>query len=948
MRVKLLFSASIILSIFIITCIYLLISNPLNEINTISSAVHTSSMSVSSTKSTQPEEIAEKKIRLGVDVQDEELKAIAGAKIDVQDATGSTRLSEVTNDVGFCSFDYSPSIHKSMVVSCSGFFDKRIDLSPVANQANPAMQVYLESKKRMAGIVVDCSGAAIRDARISIRKVDEDSDVSSNSPNEISSEQGLFSFSSLVSGHYILSVSHASYLPKTLECRTGDVQIRVILKNQSDIFVRTIDDRDNPIGGVEVTLASLNRESGIVLSTNRTGVSGEVMFLNLSPAKYSITAKAAFLGVSCATEVDVRQIDRIDVLLKLQPTPFTISGKVLEFKTNKPIESATVICRSQNKGNPSLFKQSTNSFGEFSFSDLFPGEYSLYLDELDGYMTGDTSSYKALGITPPYALSNYLSEIVPDVILWAKPCWILSGRVFNHKKEPLENAKVTISVVPERGSGYLGKQNMDPEVSTDINGRYELEGCFDLTKNTNVFVMAKHSLYGVKGSDVLRPEPGDRINDLDIVFDREFNLTGKVMDTAGKGISGASVYVYFKMGESVMPRGFQVTDAGGLYGMFVEPGVYAARAQASGYKMPDDEKTKKVDISGNETCTVNFKLEENQDSLKGIVIGENNVPVSRVDIYAVLYGDDRKPSSNQLGEKIDTTGEDGQFEIDSAKIDHWGECDLLKITAIQESPQEYEPASLYDIRLDSQNLTVELKEKQQDYPFEVYGTVLDTDDRPKQDFELLLFESSSQTFVSPPIDKQVYGWIPFHSLNGEFHLKGSDSRDGPFLIVARDADGSQAFSDPYHFSPGEVKTGVQIQFETPYTLSGRIVCEETGVPLQGAIIVVQYAVNPIEYYQKLQTPGYGTMLSMRQGDPRQRNLTGNTPQITSGEDGSFIINKLTASKVCLVVMHSGYRSSFNLISKREKGLVHDVGVIALKGIAGDGSQSNREPDVVIH
>ncbi|MGC9328242.1 MAG: hypothetical protein ACP5I1_11455, partial [Candidatus Hinthialibacter sp.] len=621
--------------------------------------------------------------------------------------------------------------------------------------------------------------------------------------------------------------------------------------------------------------------------------------------------------------------------------------RVLEFKAGRPIEAATVVCRSQHKNNSRTLKTLTNPQGEFVFSDLFPGEYSLYLDELEGYMTGDYSAYKGLGIEEPFSLSSYLIESVSDVILWAKPCWRLSGRVLNLQNEPVEKAQVSLQASADRFTtyGYRGPRHIGSETSTDSNGKYEFKGCFDASEKTNIFVTAKHPHYGFKSSPGVKPRPGDQI-EIDLVFEEEPNVMGKVMDAAGKGISGASVYLYAKAGDFVRPGGFQAADVEGCYAMHVPLGSYQGRAQASGYQMPEYAPVKTIHVSGNDVCTLNFKLVENQNLLKGIVVDEDQAPVSRVDVYALPYGKSRRPPLGQWGEKIDQTGEDGIFEVDPAHLDSWDECDWLKLTAVQKSPQEYEPASLYEIRLDSENLTIVLEKKTRDYSFEVYGTVLGSDSRPMQDFEAILFESAVATRTSSQIDKQVYGWTPFHSVNGYFHLKGYDSREGPFLIVARDAKGDKAFSESYHFDPGEVKSGIVIQFQTPYSLSGRIVSDESGEPLEDASIMLQYGVNSVELFQKLQIPGYANMMLSRGGDPRQMRLSGDAPQMAAGKDGRFVIPNLTAPKICLVVMHPGYRVSFHLISRRGEEPFIDMGDITLLNLFAEGS--NRDVDVVLH
>ncbi len=879
-------------------------------------------------------------------VRDENDNPIDSANVSVRDIEDSICISKFTNNEGTCYFQYNSDVHQSIIVSCSDFFDKKIALPYEGDRSFSFIPVCLEREKKIAGFVEDCSGVRIKNAKILIKKVQESDYVNSNSLSEISSEEGLFTFHPLVSGSYIVSVSHPQFLPKSVECQAGDDQIRVVLKNVVDINVLTVDDKDNPLGGIDISLSSLVRKAGILLLTKKTNVSGSAYFHDIPPSKYTITATASHFGISCVTEIDVRQTDFLKVKIEIQPTLFSISGKVLEFNTNKPIASATVICQSKNKLNLSVLSCTTCASGEFAFPDLYPGEYVLTLDELKGFMTGDYSRYQGLGANMPFSLSNYLSESVSDIIIWAKPAWFISGKVMNNQKLPVENTEVSLYFNTDRATryGYRGNYDVGEKAFSDKEGKYELEGLFDLSDKTKVSVMAEHSFYGISSSSVLKPKPGERINNVDILFNEEPNIVGKVMDSSGSGIDGATVCLYVKMGEYIQPRGCQVTDSEGCYGMYSQPGLCLARAQAVGYKMPDDEKSKKVHIPEDGACTANFTLHDNKDILEGIVTDENNVPVSRVNIYALLYSENSKPAPVIYGQKIYTTLDDGLFYVDAAKMDNQcGECDLIKFTAIQEEPKDYESKSVEDVRLDSKELTIVLDEKSQDYTFEVYGTVIGSDNQPVQDFEILPFASRNSTLHSPPIDSKTHNWTPFFSAAGEFHLTGIDSRDSPFVFVARNIDGNLGYSDSYRFEPEEVKTGVIIQLQPPYSLSGRIVCQETGNPLKDAYVAVQYGVSSMDYYQKLHLQGYSTMVTVR-GDHRQVQLAGDIPKIITGEDGRFFFQELSSPHMCLVITNTGYRSCFQIIDKSPMGEHLDIGDIALEDVSSGGNV-RRDPDI---
>lgn len=184
-----------------------------------------------------------------------------------------------------------------------------------------------------------------------------------------------------------------------------------------------------------------------------------------------------------------------------------VSGKILDSKTNQPVDFATVLLFAGSARQPIKSAQSDVD-GSFKISGVAPATYILKVSFL-GYQPFSSDSLKISSANPVslgvIKLNPSKSTVLNEVVIEAERNSIQLGidrKVFN----------VNQSLVSEGGSATDLLANV-PSVSVDIDGNVNLRG----TSNVRVLIDGKPSSIGGNIAQVLQSLPASAIESIELV-----------------------------------------------------------------------------------------------------------------------------------------------------------------------------------------------------------------------------------------------------------------------------------------------------------------------------------------------------------------------------------------------------------------------------------------------
>ncbi|HEX5759760.1 MAG TPA: carboxypeptidase-like regulatory domain-containing protein [Thermoanaerobaculia bacterium] len=502
----------------------------------------------------------------------------------------------LTGRDGTFSLPVRPAEHNQLEAAAAGH------VGAVREKVRPGevVTLLLEPAAALAGVVVDAAGRPIAGAAL---HASPSGDAGGHSPRDAfrratSGAGGRFRFPRLLPRQlYEIAARHDEHAPGRLLARTppsgaSAPPLRMVLGSGQTASGRVIDSEGNPIAGVEVSLARVERphgrRSGLAFSIGRHGgprattdAAGRFRFRHLEAGEYDLSA--ARQGFAAAgrqgVEVPVQAAEADLGELVLEPG-VVLAGRVTGAK-GVPVAGAHVAA------NPSdwMFERwsaaprepvVTDGDGVFRIGELRPGQrLQLHVDH------PDYAPLDALGVEVPTA---------EPLAIELRPRGRLAVRVVGPEGEPIAGA--TVSAVFESRITAAGPHS-GSSVTTHGLGRTDGEGSLVAHPQPGQLdlevVAAGYETRRVPGVEV---PAGGEARPVEVALRRSApraTLVGRIVDHLGQPLPGFTVHAERVQGpadsEPVEPLRSEAApaDADGGYRIEDLPaGRYVVQARGTG------------------------------------------------------------------------------------------------------------------------------------------------------------------------------------------------------------------------------------------------------------------------------------------------------------------------------------------------------------------------------
>jgi len=372
--------------------------------------------------------------------------------------------------------------------------------------------------------------------------------------------------------------------------------------------------------GISGAVVRIQDVSSLIIDTVLTDNEGQFTTNGLQPGQYVVTVQAegfqsSFLGAFVrANEVTFVQLSLIEnpghILGQVFPL---MQGIYVKLFTQEQIYIGGVV---------------TNNNGEFVFSELAPGNYTLVVIA-EGFTLARIGALVNTGTTTEISVS-----------LEENPASI-SGRVTDLEGEPIPNA--IINILDQTETNFR-------TASTDIDGFYSLENL--LSGNLTIVVTAENYANLITAITL---SPDDQLNNIDFQLSQNSGgISGEAIDSStGEPISGATVIVRDISGEGVFINS-TVTD---LFGNFIiedlAPGNYIVTYWADEYETADIG----VTVISDEIRDSSIVLRNEIGSISVEIVDEDGEPITDDNLQVRLF--------DSAGIKLQTliASQDGTFQL---------------------------------------------------------------------------------------------------------------------------------------------------------------------------------------------------------------------------------------------------------------------------------------------
>ncbi|MBD3268068.1 hypothetical protein GF373_15495, partial [bacterium] len=651
---------------------------------------------------------------------------------------------------------------------------------------------------------------------------------------------GYFTFFPVRLAEYTLSISHPDYQTQKRTFRPPRGAFKIILSGHPFFAVHTVDAATHPLSGIEVQCVGQLEAGGMHSANKQTNIKGIAYFDIVHNGTFTLTAKAPFPIEPLEVKHYLRAGETHDVTLEIHRKTFSLYGKVLDEGSKEAVAGVTVACQPKSDtlgGNQTCV---TSANGAFQFENLYHGTYTLFVEQTEGFITGDFSDHSRDGVKAPQQLAYYVDKDIHNIILYLKRSWQVYGKVIDEIKNPVEGAKVQPShrfSVPL--TRYSARKILEP-VYTDSAGEFFLEGLFeDIGGLAKLGLNASHGDYAPCATNSVEidiPKPGEIKRGVVIQLTSKYNFRGTVVNQVNEPVENALIYVLAR--NQVLGKWKKITTArsqnDGTFQTYVDTEKYATvkcYAIATGHEKSE---TKTVKLKPHIT-EVHFTLQESENnSIIGCVYDQDLQPVVDADIHVELYGKGTHVNSKYDlpdGKKITQTDEYGVFQIQQNIYKfiiymQFFDDPVLKITAKKEVNDTLLKGTIYDIQQGDKGVVIIIESEIKNI-VELYGQVMH-ENKPVNQFKLLIAQGSTSQY-NP--ENQNAAWQYFETADGRFHLAQIPIIRQPLIVVAQNDELGIGYSEPIHIDPLTVKTDVQITIPPRIPLRGVVLNEATGEPV---------------------------------------------------------------------------------------------------------------------
>ncbi|MBW3113649.1 carboxypeptidase regulatory-like domain-containing protein [Bacillus sp. MCCB 382] len=436
---------------------------------------------------------------------------------------------------------------------------------------------------------------------------------------------GNYSFANVTPGLYNITVIASGFQSQTKSVMTEPNQASVVnftlVANPGSISGMVRNSTNN--AAIPLATVELLDSNGVPITSTSANGSGQYSFNNLAPGNYQVRSFATnFSTTAVASTVTAGNTTITNIFL--EPNPGSIQGTVRDSETMLVISGASV--QAVNSQNIVVASTTTNGSGQYSFSSLLPGSYSLIFTA-NGY-----GSQTLGGVVTSNAITTVDASL-------NRLAGALAGIVQDPNAVAIAGATVTIF----QNNIQIGS------VITDSTGNYMVSGLppgsYTVVVSAPNYTTESVAAMIVNGQTTtvnvtLNEDPG--------------TLTGFVRDTNNVPIPGGSVTVQISTGTGIIVA-TAVTAPDGSYTVpNLAPGNYSVVAAASNFQAA----TQGVTISSNSTSILNFNLASDPGSVSGIVTNsQTGTPVIGANVQVRILDSSGTVIATVL------TDENGQYVV---------------------------------------------------------------------------------------------------------------------------------------------------------------------------------------------------------------------------------------------------------------------------------------------
>lgn len=519
----------------------------------------------------------------GRPVPDAQIVAAAAGRPDF--FQGGPPAQTRSGDRGTFRLRVSPGQTYDLKVRHAAFAPASVPLAEIApHGTRPDLRIVLQSGHKATGTVLDFQERPVAGARIVLRPAAEAGPGRPMFPRfggeeqafeALSGADGRFAFDHLPAGRFDLRAQAAGFGPVVvpgLEVRAAANPVSlgtVILQPGVELAGLVLDNQNQPIPGAKVQvfpdgLPRFAPGADDEQMETATAADGTFTFTGLgtgSRMQVSVTQEGYAARTVQGVELPLAQPLRI-----VLPPGSRVAGRTVD-ERGQPVSRALVRVSRTGTGNSRGFSMPlrsvvTDESGRFEVENLEAGAVTV--------------SANAPGLRPTEIANLELApgKDLDDLELVMRAGAVVAGQVVGPDGKPVAGAQVEVERSTP-GGVFL------PPARSDGDGRYRLEG---LEPGPRVLA-ATHSSHpkAVKDLDVQAGE-----NRLDFQLGGGHDVSGRVVDSAGQPVEGATLLLQFADWRN-LPQARSGAD-GGFRFPGVGEGVYALSAERQGYasaRMPE-------------------------------------------------------------------------------------------------------------------------------------------------------------------------------------------------------------------------------------------------------------------------------------------------------------------------------------------------------------------------
>lgn len=430
------------------------------------------------------------------------------------------------------------------------------------------------------------------------------------------------------------------------------------------------------------------------------------------------------------------------------PILIPVEGRVVDAVSNEPVGYVDIIFRARGR------------VGEWTATSEGDGTYSLKLSPgIYDVVAIGTSSYSLTNTK--LRLSRGLANARYDIRMVSLAR--IKGVVVDARGKPIAGAAISFRSTFDRSK--FSSATLARYSSAETTAESGEDGSFELDVVPGR-VIVEAELGGAIARAVLEGVAPERVQSVRIVLDASVSISGRVIDSRGTGVPGATVHVTMtdELGERTQ-RQVDAGDGGRFLLENLTPGSFSIEAQAPGQ---GSSRVARKQLRSGQAASVDLVL-DGSAAISGTVLDAKGRPIGGVTV-SCYQARSRTPAVEV------TSDREGAFSCDnlSTRVHH-----------VRAAAEGYGRVWVHDIQPPATDIEIQLLA-----PGGVRGLVSDSDGAPIDSFSIRITQYTSLSDSSTHLGSQPP--TSFQDAHGKFELPIESP--GTYHLVAS-APG-QAPSDP--------------------------------------------------------------------------------------------------------------------------------------------------------